>query len=651
LLLFFFVLLSIPQKSPAYSQAADADGAPVSLALYSSEIADMGESQKAAVLRVFVFSGSPCNLSAFCSPVPIQKNALILSFPSVPGTDPNASYWLSSLLSQSGISSRTIDLKGALSSQDSIIFSSAGAIPLPILGNASSLSEANTRVVVLESLPGKAMDEGGRIFALNQTIPPNFAMVQSAPGSKSGLDEAVRQAVFLGSLPPLRQQGAGNITLVIPINSSYAYCRVVADASGGKYRFADSGRLQAYPGSLQGRPRMAAGESGVFEFALPGNDEVGRTLRFFAVAHSESGAQSSQELAGGKISEGFASRSVLGFSQGGKYVVRIIDQFGRVHAAAFVQVPVLSILPVSSAGNRYEFLAVQDGEPVDGILSARLDNGSARNYSAQSGKLVLWAAPSSGNHTLYFDFRGSQSEYEFFAGPSGLAALLDTYLRFGAPAAIFILAAYFLLRAGRRAKYSITFPKAAVAEPSVAEVSSDEIISAYARADRKFGGHSLPCYPDEIASQLGDVKKGAMISAQSVLMLLCKLTSRGIFAKHEGAFVPVRRMGGFSARELAMLRIIHECMLERGLRFSPKAQICVKKGELEIVLFRGKESVLSGLGRACRAVVFENSDEVRQFGESLSWQDHQDCRIRLAMANDKIILVAASRGAISSLLP
>ena len=141
------------------------------------------------------------------------------------------------------------------------------------------------------------------------------------------------------------------------------------------------------------------------------------------------------------------------------------------------------------------------------------------------------------------------------------------------------------------------------------------------------------------------------LDAHSVRCILRKLSSNGAFAEHEGAFIPSEKMGGFSARELLMLRTIHECMLERGLRFSRTPAITVKKRELELALFRGRASLLSGIGKACRAVVFESREELGEFIDGLAAPGFENSRIRLALDNDKVVFVVASRNGIGGILP
>ena len=653
----FLLVLFIPFPSAQPQQAQASASSQAGFGIRSAEIADDGPGAlQAAVLRMYLVSDGARNLSAYCSPLPLQNNILLLSYPPAPGVDSGLPSKISAALMKSGISSRVAALQDTLSSENTLIISPTGAIPLPLLQNASKLEAANNRVIVLEALSGKTIDEGGNLALLNGSLPGNFETVRLSPSGEEGaLAETVRRTLFTEGAQVVHMSSLpGNITLVVPLNASKAYCRAVCEAGSKGYRFSDTGLIEPPPGNLVGPSQLAAGQAGIYEFSLPDGSEVGRNLRFFALAMLPEGESSRQEIAGGEIKQGWASRFSLNFSQGGKYVVRVIDQFGRVHASAFVQVPALSIVPVSAEGSRYEFLALLDGVPAEGAMSARLDGGAPKNYTVHEGQLVIWSAPAQGSHSFWFEYLGSRAAYPFTSSQSGMGALFDTYLRFGVPAAIFVLAVFLLMRAGRRAKYSITFPEVALADPDVVEVGAEEVASAYARADGKFGGFSLPCYPQEIASCVLRAKggRGALpINAHSMLRILRKLVQQGAFAEHEGAFIPQAKMGGFSARELLMLRIIHECMLERGLRFSRQPIIRVEKGGLELALFRGKGSLLSGMGKACRAVAFESKEELENLMDGLSAPSVENTRIRLALDNDLLVFVVASKSGLGGILP
>ena len=358
-----------------------------------------------------------------------------------------------------------------------------------------------------------------------------------------------------------------------------------------------------------------------------------------------------REIAGGEIKGGFASRFALNFSSGGKYVVRIMDQFGRKHAAAYVEVAGLAVQPVLQQGNRYEYDVEFGGGKTNGAIKVWIDDGEAKEYYATDGRLVVWAAPKPGSHVMNFEYQGLRAQSGFVAAGSGLA---DTYVRLGIPAAIFLFAVYFLLRAGRKAKYSITFPHFAERVPKVIRTDETELVAAWGRADAKRGGHLLPSYPEEMASALAEMKGGkgkAEISGHSMLRVLRKLSKEGKFSECSGAFIPASELGGFVPNELSALSLLHDLLLERGIPFRRERKIAAKRYELEMILFSGKKSVLDGIGKPRRAIVFCSRRELEQFEESLNGNEREDVRIKLAIANCKVLLVPALKADIEAMLP
>jgi hypothetical protein len=230
---------------------------------------------------------------------------------------------------------------------------------------------------------------------------------------------------------------------------------------------------------------------------------------------------------------------------------------------------------------------------------------------------------------------------------------VDTYIRIGIPAAIFVLAVVFLLRAGKKAKYIITFPQFAEREQETIGTTTKEIAAAWEKADEKLGGHYLPAYPEEMANALLDGRNASnrvCISEYSMQRALRELSNRGIFAECNGAFIPLSRAGGFSPSELSALRLIHDLLLERGVRFARKRNIAVKNADLELSLFSGKKHVLEKIGKMRRAIVFGSVEEIRKFEESLDGGSREDTRIKIAHSNGKLIFVAANRQELDAIL-
>ena len=637
-----------PQATGALGKIPDKPGH-VSFGIYSAGLADWGES-KAAIMHLFLFAGRG-NVSVFCSERPMQQDVVLLEHPAVPGMGPGLSEKISGELSRCGISSRKAGMESALSSRDSVIISTAGALPSALAGKERELQGSNTRVILIETLAGRAIDENGDMAFSDAGA--GFESVRMLPsGEGAAAFEAARRAVFPNAEWELELGGAGgNFTAPLEVNSSPVFCRAVYIGEDGGCRVADSSALYLPAGRLIGPKSVLAGSRAQFEFAPENGSENGRNLRFSAVSSRGREEVASQEIPGGKISSGWASAFSLNFSSGGQHVVQVFDQFGRLHASAYVEVRALEVAPVSASGNRYEFRVLFGGMPASGAVSAWIDSGAKKQYYASDGALVVWAAPAAGKHVMHFEYGGVASEYGFSAEGGGM---LETYAKLGVPAAIFVFAVYFLLRASRRAKYIITFPQFAGKPLRAIGVSVKEMEGAWRAADGKLGRHSLVLYQEEIGRALAEIKKGgrmARINGQSLRAALRQLVSVGAFAGSEGLFIPSTEMGGFSQDELRTLRVLHDLMLERGLPFRRERVLAVKGMQLELCVFSGKAGVLFRLGKNRRAVVFASREAKEGFEGSLAEPTVENTRIKLAMANGKVALAAATRKDLEAILP
>ncbi|MCX6773298.1 MAG: hypothetical protein NTV88_06055, partial [Candidatus Micrarchaeota archaeon] len=580
--IFFWVFLN--PSAVSAGNAANAAGSGTTFGIYSSEMADEGNSS-AAVLRMYLFTNESGEVLVYCTAQMMQNNMLILEHASAPGIGNSLSDNVAAELAECGFSSRRATAADALSSQNSVIITPTGATPLELLENGAQLSENNNRVIVLESLKGRAIDsrgvmtqgENGAGFEI-VSLEPNEDVTASA--------QAARLALFApGARPTALHPNSENFTVAVPAPES-AYCRAVFIGSGGACRYANTGMLSSQAGRLSGPIKVNAGQSAAYEFQLANGTEEGRRLRFFAAWYQGKSEAGRKEIAGGEIVGGFASRFALNFSLGGAYVVRILDQFGRAHASAYVEADGLSVEIVSQQGNRYEYIVLFGGEPAEGAVKVWIDSGAPNEYYASNGRLIVWAAPSTGSHTMNFEYKGLKAQGEFFAPGGGL---VDTYIRIGIPAAIFVLAVVFLLRAGKKAKYCITFPQFAEREQETVGATAEEIAAAWEKADGCLGGHHLPIYPEEMANALLGMQSAnnLCISEYSMQRALRELSNRGIFAECNGAFIPLSCAGGFSPSELFALRLIHDLLLERGIRFARKRTVPVKNADLELSLFSG----------------------------------------------------------------
>ena len=582
-----------------------------SFGFYSSEMADSGNGT-AAVLHLFLFAQHNGSVSVLCSPQMLQGNVLVLEHAAAPGMGSGIAGKIYGELASCGISARNASIASALASKNSVIIAPDGAVPSELAGSQSALEAANDRVVVISVLPGREIDANGAISPSNAST--DFEIIAMEPG---GEEDAARQAasgaLLVDKAVPAEFAGwEGERMLAVRLNWTAAYCRAIYSGPG-ECRFADSGRLEAPEGRLSGPKSALEGQKTDFEFSPAPGSEVGRKLEFEALVFSGRNQTQEEEIPGGKITGGWASVFSLNFSRPGPQVVRVQDQFGRVHASAYVEVLGLEASPVSHEGNRYEFNVSLGNEPVDGMVGVRLDGGEQKQFYSSGGKLVVWASPAGGSRTMAFDYRGLQSSYDFVAEGGGLA---EEYLRYGLPALVLLAAVFLLLRAGRRVRYSIVFPQFAEPAPKIRPTTYREMLEAWKRADKKFGGHGLAAYPEEIAACLSN---GAPVDAQSLKRVLGQLVSAGKFAKSEGAYMPAGETGGFSAGQLRALRTLHDVMLEK-------------------------------MGGKRRAVLFCSREELGEFERSLFPPGAENTRIKLAIGNGKLLLVEAARSELEKVL-
>jgi hypothetical protein len=96
--------------------------------------------------------------------------------------------------------------------------------------------------------------------------------------------------------------------------------------------------------------------------------------------------------------------------------------------------------------------------------------------------------------------------------------------------------------------------------------------------------------------------------------------------------------------------MLHDIMLERGVRFARRERIAVKERGIELAVFFGKGRALAKMGRLARVLIFATQEEKEAFEKSLG-TDLDSTRIKIAISNGKLRLAAATRQELEALLP
>jgi|GEM_PF-914831 len=672
-LLSLLVLILVLLIPPAVKNSANAQGGAdladasankerLSFGLYSSEISDRGNGS-AAVLQAFATGEGEGEAFGYCSDKPIPDAVLILKHPSVPGLSPELSQKIALAVEKCGFSYNIVSVQDALLWKDAVIIAPTGALPQSLENESARLSERNLRLVVVESLDGRVVDAKGGISQRNASIGADFESVAVAPSRENEAALLSAKATLAPSDARLEEiSGRGKeITIAIPAwaGMDEAYCRIYR-FSNSSCRFSDSGKIEKPMGTLSGEPTALSGEEVEFEFSL-GSQESGRRLLLYAVDYAGREEVGRKEVANGVVSGGWEGKFSLVLGREGGHTIWLVDQYGRRHASAFVEVRGFSAKLVGRGGNRLLFEAGFGGEPLTGPVLAWIDDGEKKQFYSSNGTLVVWASPSPGVRTLHLSYLGMETGQKIEFEESALG----NYLRLLVPSLLFLLAVFLLLRANRKVKYRITFPEFVQDGLDEEMVLKEDFLRAWERADGKLGSHKLPAYSEEIGARLAEgIGNGRresgrggnaggeprQIEPQSLLHALRALVKQGEFLESEGLFIPARHSGGFSAGQLRSLRLAHDLLLERGIAFTRKKIIPISRFGLEIAIFSGEKSALAGIGARRRIVLFESAEELAAFRRALGY-DRESVRIKLAEQNGKVSFAVATRRELEGALP
>lgn len=656
-ILVLLLIIIFTANPTAQRQAPAQEGKPsepFALGIYTSEISDSGNGT-AAVLQMFATGGSDEKIFAHCSDRPIADSILILNHPAVPGISGGFPAQIGRAVEKCGFSYSVVAVKDALGWENAVIVAPTGALPQSFGNESARMEERNLRLVVAESLAGRMVSLNGTIMQQNATQ-ANYERVAIAPSQESwAVEGIVESALAQGKSAQVEvQRRGGNLTAAIPIGGGQAtaYCRIY-QFSDSSCRFSDSGKMSKPRGALRAKAVALAGEEVDFEFSL-GNQEDGRRLKLYAVDYAGRTEVARKEVADGVVSSGWAGRFSLLLSREGGHTIWLVDQFGRRHASAFVEVRGFSAELSKKSGSRLEFRAEFGGEPLTGTVSAWIDNGEKKQFYSNNGTLAIWASPAPGERAVHLSYLGIGIEKQVVFGESPLG----NYLRLLVPAILFLLAIFLLLRAGGKVKYRITFPEFASGGREEIPVGKEDILLAWKCADGMLGSHGLAATPEEIgkclAKNLGKISGAGAnawaISARSVQRALAKLAADGVFLESDGIFIPAKEAGGFTAGQHRSLRLAHDLLLERGVLFARKKIIPAKKLGLEITIFTEEKSVLGKIGKCRRVVLFASESELAIFKKSLEQAGEEAVRIRIAEQNGKVVFAVAERHALDAIL-
>ncbi|MCX8197194.1 MAG: hypothetical protein N3G80_02670 [Candidatus Micrarchaeota archaeon] len=590
--------------------------------LYGAEVADWGQ-EKVVLIYPSLNEGK---IWVECSQKPDRK-FVILSGRSVPGMQEGLAQKIERRLSECGVWPTYANADEAVSMQDATVISALGALPAELYEAMNQTAQKNQRLISLVALEGKKIDRYGNIEAAEGE--GAFEVVKLEAGKEEfALQALVGKALLAGKA--VEFDGA---VAIVPVESTPVYCSVVYWEEGGKCRLVRTGRIDGPKGRLIGPRQLLVGQAAQFEVSI----EEERRLRLEAAVFSARKKVSKVEV--GKSEAGkWIGLFSANISVPGHTIVKIEDQFGNLKAAAYLEAIGLEAKPKGAQANRHEFELRFGKKPVDGPVLVWMDSGQKKQIYASEGKLVVFASPTKPTKTINFEYKGSVASLDYPIEPHGL---FDAYIRYGLPAAAFLVAAYLLMRANKKIKYRIVFPEPDCVNPALLAVKWKDIAEAYSKADKKNGGHRLPVYLEELAAEMP-----VEADLHSLSEVLEKLAKEGKICQDGQAYIPRRLLGKMTIRQAHALRVLHDAMLEVGLPFDKKAN---KAGGFKIRLFEGKRKILEKI-KEKQAILFESSKQKEEFEEELNQNTAEDIKIKLAAENGKLIFLVPDKEKIKDVI-
>lgn len=317
------------------------------------------------------------------------------------------------------------------------------------------------------------------------------------------------------------------------------------------------------------------------------------------------------------------------YEEPGEYVIQVTDNSGVI-ASGLLHVKDLRITLQERRGVTFIFSVMVDGKPLQNAEAyVWLGNSTDhRRFFITKGTLTVNAKLDKGLNTFNFEISGSTMRLPV---ENQQEALLDFYIKYGAPGAAVILVVYFGARVTRRPSYRLRFGDSPGYLRQEMQVPLANALAAFKsiRRDMKLDGS--PITPEEFTIALKRyITNGADVTEGNVEETLKKLEKSGMLESHRDYYQP---RGEGDIRRNALMRIIREKLIESGTPFEEKGGRFILN-DFEIGFF--------GTAFTKKAVVVvDGKPEVKRILSSLSEQEQ--ARLRVLQSNDMLVFVPIDR--------
>jgi len=323
----------------------------------------------------------------------------------------------------------------------------------------------------------------------------------------------------------------------------------------------------------------------------------------------------------------------------GDYVVRLIDQDGKVHASAYTHVSEVDIELIRIAGADHVFLITVDGEPAKSVPVILTANGNAifEMHTDKKGEIRKTFSLAEGTHTFSVEVGGESGMTYYRKGGAGLSGILYLVMLVGGA---FVVVAIALRSKGGR-KWKIKTHLRPAANSKTLKISYETFIEIFKRTqeDRAIG---LPISVSDlrIGMHKHTVFKGSpvFLTDSNLYHILDLLVKKGRFLSYRGFFLPTEMTGKKPIEYWVLKRRLSDYFIERGeeLPQVKSADFKVRGKMLHIWKDLDPTTLASLCTKADNIIIFPDEKKKREFIRSASSPDPSWVKVLLEIQYGRI---------------
>ncbi|MFH0927612.1 MAG: hypothetical protein V1822_03465 [Candidatus Micrarchaeota archaeon] len=352
----------------------------------------------------------------------------------------------------------------------------------------------------------------------------------------------------------------------------------------------------------------------------------------------------------GKTNTQITRSAPVQFSQNpGEYILRVVDNSGKIYAATRVEMAGLDIkFEDSNSRPSYSFkegvfnatfysAGRQIAVPYVSVSLEGQPKAAVRQYS-NAGSISYSPAIElkKGNYTFVFDFGSGYTQkktLEYFLAtnvwerPEVIVLAIVAALVFGAG---------FYLRRPEKEKFSLDVPDFPPQSSTKIPLSQEKILSVFEQVNKDFHWQMMPLSLEELKGGLRKVLiegRPVIIGDYNLERLLQKLEGRGLTGTYSGfwALKSWESSSGFSIRLMCTYRFMRDVFVNNAIKFSKlraingcdvKALIGRSEYYFQIYLGEGDEATISRALQSANIshtwILFEDQEELERFKNKLS---------------------------------